>query len=144
MVWSEPSILYVKSGLCFPYEYHFTFTIFEIHEPLYCSVSLSNTLWLVFTCLVVFNLGLGNVWIKNFQVLCVCIKVRGGSLDKKGVILFVAFQKKWLVVILDAKALGLSVFPLFQPFNEIDFTILIRRIFFFTNKSIRLWPCLPS
>lgn len=50
---------------------------------------------------------------KKFQVLCGCIKVCGESLDAKGVILTVAFQKKWLVVILDAKAFGLSGFPHF-------------------------------
>lgn len=71
-------------------------------------------LWLVSTyCLMVFNLGLGSLWMKNFQVLCGCIKVCGESLDAKGVILTVAFQNKWLVVILDAKAFELSGFPHF-------------------------------
>lgn len=111
--------MYVKSRLCFSYEYNFTFTIFEIHEPLHCSVTLMDSsqipLWLVSTyCLMVFNLGLGSVWMKNFQVLCVCIKVCGESLDAKGVILAVAFQKKWLVVILDAKPLDYLGFPTFK------------------------------
>lgn len=53
---------------------------------------------------------------KNFEVLCVCIRVHGGSLDEKRVILSGVFRKKWLVVILDAKALRLSVIPFFEGF----------------------------
>jgi len=53
---------------------------------------------------------------KNIQVLCAYIKVCNRSLNVKGVILSAAFQNKWFVVIIDAKALGLSVIPFFKLF----------------------------